>query len=96
MIHISTHQLYDGPSPHPEADVHLKNCYAFSKSAGELAVAGEASTVLRTNCFGRSLRPGRASFSDWLVGALRRLLGNWRILRALLLSQFRSWRPAAS
>jgi dTDP-4-dehydrorhamnose reductase len=72
LIHISTDQLYDGPGPHPEADVHLKNYYAFSKYTGELAAAGVASTVLRTNFFGRSLCPGRASFSDWLVGALRR------------------------
>lgn len=72
LVQISTDQVYDGPGPHSEEDVHLKNYYAFSKYAGELAVAGVPSTVVRTNFFGRSLCADRKSFSDWLVGALRR------------------------
>lgn len=72
LVHISTDQVYDGPGPHSEEDVQLKNYYSFSKYAGELAAAGVPSTVIRTNFFGRSMCPDRKSFSDWLVGALRR------------------------
>jgi len=70
LIQISTDQLYDGPGPHQEDEITLRNYYGFSKYAGELAAAG--GTVLRTNFFGRSERAGRTSLSDWVVGALRR------------------------
>jgi len=39
--------------------------------AAEIAAGAVPSTVLRTNFFGRSRCAGRASFSDWLAGALR-------------------------
>jgi dTDP-4-dehydrorhamnose reductase len=71
-VHISTDQVYDGDGPgHSEDAVTLRNMYAFSKYAGELAAMRIASVVLRTNFFGPSRCPGRASLSDWLVGALR-------------------------
>jgi dTDP-4-dehydrorhamnose reductase len=72
LLHISTDQLYDGPGPHREQDVMLTNYYGFSKYAGELAAAAISSTVLRTNFFGASRCAGRASFSDWIVRALKR------------------------
>ncbi len=71
LVHMSSDQVYDGPGPHAEASLTIRNTYAFSKMAGELACAGVSSTVLRTNFFGRSHCPGRNSFSDWLVGSLR-------------------------
>jgi dTDP-4-dehydrorhamnose reductase len=71
LVHISTDQLYDGSNtPHAEDSVTLTNYYAFSKYAGELAAAGVSSTILRTNFFGRSRCPRRASLSDWLFHAL--------------------------
>jgi dTDP-4-dehydrorhamnose reductase len=72
LVQISTDQVYDGPGPHREDDVTLSNYYCFSKYAGELAAASVPSTILRTNFFGRSRVAGRASFSDWIVGALER------------------------
>jgi dTDP-4-dehydrorhamnose reductase len=72
LVQISTDQLYDGTGPHQEGAIALGNYYAFSKYAGELAAAGTSSTILRTNFFGRSRCSSRSSFSDWIVGALRR------------------------
>jgi dTDP-4-dehydrorhamnose reductase len=72
LVQISSDQVYDGPGPHAEDDVTLTNYYCFSKYAGELAAAGVASTILRVNFFGRSRCAGRTSFSDWIVGALKR------------------------
>jgi dTDP-4-dehydrorhamnose reductase len=72
LIQISTDQVYDGPGPHAEDSVTIRNYYAMSKYAGELAASGVPSTILRTNFFGPSVRPDRTSFSDWIVGALRR------------------------
>lgn len=72
LVQVSTDQVYDGPGPHSEDDVTLTNYYGFSKYAGELAARGVASTILRTNFFGRSRCASRASFSDWIVRALER------------------------
>jgi dTDP-4-dehydrorhamnose reductase len=72
LVQISSDQVYDGAGPHREDDVTLTNYYCFSKYAGELAAARGASTILRTNFFGRSRCAGRFSFSDWIVGALER------------------------
>ena len=71
LVHISTDQVYDGAGPHAEGGVCIRNTYAFSKIAAEIAASGVGATVLRTNFFGRSQRAGRASFSDWLFAALR-------------------------
>lgn len=71
LLHISTDMLYDGTGPQREDAIAVRNTYAFSKVAAEIAAGAVSSTVLRTNFFGRSLCPGRASFSDWLAGALR-------------------------
>lgn len=70
LVHISTDQVYDGTGPHDEASVTLRNYYAFSKYAGDLAAPSAHSTVLRTNFFGPSRSAKRRSFSDWLIGAL--------------------------
>jgi len=72
LVQISTDHLYDGAGPHAEDGVHLVNYYAFSKYAGELAAARVSGTIVRTNFFGPSGAGGRQSFSDWIVGALRR------------------------
>lgn len=71
LIHISTDQVYDGQGPHPEGELTIRNHYAMSKLAGELATAAVPRTILRTSFVGRSLREGRTSFTDWLHGALR-------------------------
>lgn len=70
LIQISTDQVYDGAGPHGEEDVALKNYYAFSKYAGELAALSVAATVLRTNFIGPSQCVGRKSLSDWLFESL--------------------------
>jgi len=71
LIQISTDQVYDGPGPHAEGEVTIRNYYAMSKLAGELAVGTVPATILRTNFVGRSQREGRTSLTDWLHGALR-------------------------
>lgn len=74
LIQISTDQLYDGPGPHRENQITVRNCYAFSKIAGEIAAASVPGTILRTNFFGRSLCAGRISFTDWIYQALQQNL----------------------
>jgi dTDP-4-dehydrorhamnose reductase len=71
LLQISTDQLYDGPGPHREAEVSIRNTYAFSKMAAESIAAGVPSTVLRTNFIGRSRCAGRRSFSDWIYESVR-------------------------
>lgn len=70
FIQISTDQVYDGANLNKERQVVLRNYYAFSKFAGELAAASVPSTILRTNLFGRSKCTRRSSLSDWLYKAL--------------------------
>jgi dTDP-4-dehydrorhamnose reductase len=71
LIQISTDQVYEGSGPHRETPVEPRNTYARSKLAGELVAREVASTVLRTNFFGRSLCPKRRSLSDWIVAELQ-------------------------
>jgi len=71
LIQISTDQVYDGTGPHAEGELTIRNHYAMSKLAGELAAAAVPRTILRTNFVGRSLCEGRSSFTDWLHSALR-------------------------
>lgn len=71
LVQISTDMVYDGVGPHIERLVTIRNTYALSKLAGELAAAQVGSTVLRTNFFGRSRTIGRLGFSDWLFESLR-------------------------
>jgi dTDP-4-dehydrorhamnose reductase len=70
FIQMSTDQVFDGPGPHLENDITLRNYYAFSKYAGELAAAGIGATVIRSNFFGRSAHATRLSFSDWVFRGL--------------------------
>lgn len=72
LIQISTDQLYDAPGgPHREAEVKIRNIYAFSKISAEIAASNVASTILRTNFFGRSRCAKRVSFSDWIFQNLQ-------------------------
>lgn len=71
LIQISTDQVYDGPGLHREDKVVLRNVYALTKYAAELVARRARGTVLRTNFFGRSITPGKSSFSDWLTEAMR-------------------------
>jgi dTDP-4-dehydrorhamnose reductase len=70
LLHLSTDMVYDGTGPHSESRVTVRNTYALSKLAGELAAAQVVNTVLRTNFVGRSRVAGRASLSDWLFESL--------------------------
>jgi dTDP-4-dehydrorhamnose reductase len=70
LVHLSTDMVYDGTGPHPEYPVTIRNTYALSKLAGELAASQVDNTVLRTNFVGRSQAAGRASLSDWLFASL--------------------------
>jgi len=70
LLHISTDHIYDSLSLNSENDVVIKNSYALSKYAGELACDLERTIILRTNFIGRSLLESRKSFSDWLITSL--------------------------
>ena len=73
LIHISTDHVYDQPYPSQIDEINIKNFYAFSKYAGELAalsVSGNVS-ILRTNFCGFSLCSKRKSFTDWLYQAAK-------------------------
>lgn len=71
LVYISTDHLYDGCGPSGEEAVTIRNVYALSKYAGELAAQAANTLTLRTNFFGRSMTPGRSSFSDWVRARLR-------------------------
>lgn len=67
VVHISTDHVYDSPHPSMERDVIIRNVYAMTKRAGEMAWCGVSHTILRTNYVGRSVK-SRAGLTDWLVG----------------------------
>lgn len=71
LIQISTDMVYDTAGPNSEEQITIRNTYAMTKLAAEYLVVAAGGTVLRTNFFGRSARPGRASLTDWLHGALK-------------------------
>ena len=71
FVHLSTDQVYYGPGPHAEDEVHPINVYGLSKYAGELLANRVGATVLRSNFYGRSRSADRLSFSDWLVRSFR-------------------------
>lgn len=70
LIQISTDHVYDGPGPHREDNVTLRNYYAFSKYCAERAALGAGATVLRTNFFGRSRCKSRSTMTDWIHASL--------------------------
>ena len=70
LIHLSTDQVYDNPTPCLEDMVCPGNCYAITKHAGELAAMQAGACILRTNFFGVTLHAHRRSLTDWLLSAL--------------------------
>lgn len=81
LLHISSDQVYEAVAgqneeqqavqgPFHEGQVNIKNTYAFSKAASELLAVQVQGAALRTNFYGKSARPGRSSFTDWLWQAL--------------------------
>lgn len=72
VVYVSTDQVYpDTPGPHAEGEEAPVNVYGRSKLAGEKAVLSRSeSLVLRTNLFGPSRMPGRASLSDFVATKL--------------------------
>jgi dTDP-4-dehydrorhamnose reductase len=72
LVHISTDHLYDNPAPNPEERIVIRNTYALSKHASELAALRvPGAIVLRVNFFGKSRTTGRLSFSDSLIENFR-------------------------
>lgn len=71
LIQISTDQVYDGPGPHAEGELTIRNYYAMTKLAGEFVAGTIPVTILRANFVGQSQREGRTSLTDWLHSALR-------------------------
>lgn len=70
LIQISTDMVYDNPGFNSESNICIRNHYAMSKLAGELAAKNCFSTILRTNFFGRSQCENRTSFTDWIYSNL--------------------------
>jgi dTDP-4-dehydrorhamnose reductase len=71
LIQVSSDQVYDGSGPHVEDHVSPINYYAYSKCLADEYTLAVRGTSLRTNFFGRSLLPGRPSFSDWIIDSIR-------------------------
>jgi dTDP-4-dehydrorhamnose reductase len=70
LIQISTDQVYDGDGLHTEDSITLRNNYALTKYAGEIAAAQVESTILRTNFVGRSKVSYREGLTDWVYTSL--------------------------
>lgn len=74
LVHISTDHLFDGKAElyHEDSPVSPVNVYGYTKAKAEEAVlrAHPRALVLRTNFYGWG-PSHRASFSDWLLQALR-------------------------
>lgn len=66
LIQISTDMVYDKAGFNKETEVSIRNHYALSKFAGELAAAKSSASVLRTNFFGKSKTASRSSITDWV------------------------------
>ncbi len=75
LVQISTDHYFsgDGPEKHDEtARVNLCNEYATSKYLAEgLALTHDYALVVRTNIVGFCGRPGRPTFVEWAISALR-------------------------
>lgn len=70
LVFISTDQVYDGPGPHTEADVHPRNVYALSKFAAErIAASCPNHLILRTNFVGWSTTG--SGYLNWLIRSAR-------------------------
>ena len=66
LVFISTDQVYDAPGENAETDVLIRNTYGLTKLWAERVALDANGIVLRSNFFGRSRTPDRASFSDWV------------------------------
>ena len=75
LIHISSDHLFDGTAPLVDEDASPSplNVYARTKAEAEAAVAAACpdALIVRTNFYGWG-SPLKASFSDWILAALRR------------------------
>ena len=66
LIYLSTDHVYDGIGKNAEEEVNLRNVYALTKLWAESVAGLVGAAIIRTNFFGRSCSPGRASFTDWV------------------------------
>jgi len=72
LVHISTDQVYDSPGLNAEDNIVIRNTYAMTKRASELAAINTpGALVLRVNFFGKSRATGRSSFSDMLIDTFK-------------------------
>jgi dTDP-4-dehydrorhamnose reductase len=65
LVQLSTDHLYDEIGYSQENKVIIKNNYAMTKYAGELAAINTKNLIIRTNFFGKSLLKNRQSITDW-------------------------------
>jgi len=70
LLHISTDHVYDNSTPSTESDIVIRNIYAMTKYAGDLAAQSVNSGILRTNFVGISKNKNRESMSDWVFKSL--------------------------
>jgi len=73
FVHISTDQVYSGTGGHVEEHVCPVNVYGLTKLTGELMIECANYSILRTNFFGKNLREGKASLSDWIYSSINSL-----------------------
>lgn len=71
LVHISTDHVYDGKDLNLEDHINLKNTYALTKYAAEIAATRVPCSILRTNFVGKSKSPNRKSLSDWVYTSLK-------------------------
>lgn len=70
LIHISTDHVYDSLNSSKEEDIVIRNYYALTKYAGDLACESKYTTILRTNFVGKSDLTAKESLSDWVYNSL--------------------------
>lgn len=70
LLHISTDHFYDKVTPSTESEIVIRNVYAMTKYAGDLAAQSVNSGILRTNFVGKSKNKNRESLSDWVFNSL--------------------------
>ena len=66
LIQISTDHVYDSDGLNDESKIKLKNIYAFSKYAAEIAARQVSSSILRTNFVGYDMSQKNIGLTDWL------------------------------
>ena len=66
LIHLSTDQFYSNYKSNSEGQKKCLNFYTKTKLLSEIYLKNTNSIILRTNFFGKSLKPTRKSFTDFI------------------------------